>query len=60
MPLILGADGSCPIAIERLGAAWPDPALPSLADGMTSSDGSEQVNGYLDTALSITRQSASS
>jgi hypothetical protein len=44
----LAEDGSWPVAIARLGAAWPDPALPSLADGMTASDGprtSERLPG---------------
>jgi hypothetical protein len=48
-------DGSWPVEIERLGAAWPDPALPPLADGMTASEAREQVNGYLTAALNITQ-----
>jgi phage-related minor tail protein len=56
----LAEDGSWPVEIERLGAAWPDPALPPLADGMTASETREQVNGYLTAALGITRQPASS
>jgi hypothetical protein len=38
----------------------PDPALPSLAGGMTVSDGSEQVNGHLTASLDTTHQPASS
>lgn len=50
----LAVYGSWPVEIERLGVAWPDPALPSLADGMTASEAREQVNGYLTAALNIT------